>query len=125
MRALHSRYRLAIVSNVDDDLFAATALRLGVAFDWIVTAQQARSYKPASANFQLALERIGLPRERVLHVAQSLYHDIAPANALGLASVWVNRRHGRAGGGATPAATATPDLEVPDLQTLARAAGVM
>jgi 2-haloacid dehalogenase len=58
-------------------------------------------------------------------VAQSLYHDIAPANALGLASVWVNRRRGRAGSGATPAATAVPDLEVPDLQTLARAAGVM
>jgi len=125
LRALKERYRLAIVSNVDDDLFAATALRLGIAFDWIVTAEQARSYKPSSANFLLALERIGLPHDRVLHVAQSLYHDIAPANALGLATVWVNRRQGRSGHGATPAAKATPDLEVPDLRTLARAAGVM
>ena len=124
LRALQSRYRLAIVSNVDDDLFAATALRIGIAFDWIVTAEKARSYKPSSANFLLALERIGLPKERVLHVAQSLFHDIAPANALGLASVWVNRRQGRSGRGATPAATARPDLEVPDLRTLALAAGV-
>jgi 2-haloacid dehalogenase len=121
LRALHRRFRLAIVSNVDDDLFAATAPRLGETFDWVITAEQARSYKPAHANFRLALERIGLPRERVLHVAQSLYHDIAPANALGIASVWVNRRRGRPGG-ATPAGIAAPDFEVPDLRTLAEAA---
>jgi 2-haloacid dehalogenase len=124
LRALHQRFQLAIVSNVDDDLFAATAPRLGETFDWVVTAEQARSYKPAHENFRLALRRMNLPRERVLHVAQSLYHDIAPANALGLATVWVNRRRGRHGLGATPAAIATPDLEVPDLQSLASAAGV-
>jgi 2-haloacid dehalogenase len=125
LRALHARYRLAIVSNVDDDLFAATAPRLGETFDWVITAEQARSYKPAHVNFHLALKRMNLPREQVLHVAQSLYHDIAPANALGLATVWVNRRRGRPGPGATPAALAAPDFEVPDLQSLARAAGVM
>jgi len=119
LRALHARFRLAIVSNVDDDLFAATAPRLGETFDWVVTAEQARSYKPAHANFRLALERMGLPHDQVLHVAQSLYHDIAPASALGLATVWVNRRRGRTGSGATPAAVAAPDLEVPDLRTLA------
>ena len=122
LRALHRRFRLAIVSNIDDDLFAATAPRLGETFDWVITAEQARSYKPAHANFRLALQRIGLPRERVLHVAQSLYHDIAPANALGIASVWVNRRRGKGGTGATPAGIAAPDLEVPDLRTLAAAA---
>src|SRR5262245_29385882 len=122
LRALHERFRLAIISNIDDDLFAATAPRLGETFDWAITAEQARSYKPAHANFRLALERIGLPRERVLHVAQSLYHDIAPANALGIASVWVNRRRGRPGTGATPAGVGAPDLEVPDLRTLAAAA---
>jgi len=121
LRALHRRFRLAIVSNVDDDLFAATAPRLGETFDWVITAEQARSYKPAHANFRLALERIGLPRERVLHVAQSLYHDIAPANALGIASLWGNRRRGRPVG-ATPAGIAAPDFEVPDLRTLAEAA---
>ncbi len=125
LEALHRRYRLAIVSNVDDDLFAASARRLGVAFDWVVTAQQARSYKPSPANFLLAIERIGLPRERILHVAQSLYHDVAPARALGLATVWVNRRHDRPGSGATPAARAEPDFTVPDLGTLARAMGLM
>jgi len=125
LRALHQRYRLAIVSNVDDDLFAATAPRLGETFDWVVTAEQARSYKPTPPLFELALQRMKLPRERVLHVAQSLYHDVAPARALGFATVWVNRRRGQPGPGATPAAVATPDLEVPDLRTLAGEAGLM
>jgi len=120
LRALAGRYRLAVVSNVDDDLFAGTAARLGVAFDAVVTAQQVGSYKPAPAHFHEALARLRLPRERVLHVAQSLFHDVAPAKALGFACVWVNRRAGRAGSGATPPARATPDLEVPDLATLAR-----
>jgi 2-haloacid dehalogenase len=123
LSALGRRYRLAMISNVDDDLFAASAAKLGVAFDPIVTAAQARTYKPAPEIFRLALERIGLPRERILHVAQSLYHDIGPARSLGLSTVWVNRRRGQAGSGATPAAAAEPDLEVPDLATLARAAG--
>jgi 2-haloacid dehalogenase len=70
-------------------------------------------------NFRLAFDRIGVPRQRILHVAQSLFHDIAPANALGLSTVWVNRRHDKEGSGATPVARAHPDLEVPDLRTLA------
>jgi 2-haloacid dehalogenase len=122
LRSLARRYRLGILSNVDDDLFAGSAAQLGVAFDWVVTAQQVRSYKPARANFHFLLRRMGLPWERVLHVAQSRFHDVAPARSLGLATVWVNRRAGRTGGGATPAADATPDLEVPDLATLARLA---
>ncbi|MDA0329529.1 MAG: haloacid dehalogenase type II [Gemmatimonadetes bacterium] len=120
LRALSERYRLAIVSNVDDDLFAKSADMLGVSFSEIVTAQQVESYKPAPAHFLEALRRLDLPVERVLHVAQSLYHDIAPAKQLGLTCVWVNRRAGRAGGGATPPAVVTPDLEVPDLASLAR-----
>jgi len=66
----------------------------------------------------VALERIGEPRERVLHVAQSLHHDIAPAREMGLATVWVNRRMGKGGGGATPPSQAMPDLTIPDLATL-------
>ena len=120
LRALGARYRLAIVSNVDDDLFAGSASRLGVAFDAVVTAQQVRGYKPAHAHFHEVLRRLDLPRERVIHVAQSLYHDVAPARALGIATVWVNRRAGRAGGGATAPSAARPDLEVPDLRALAR-----
>jgi 2-haloacid dehalogenase len=125
LQALHRKYRLAIVSNIDDDLFAFSARRLQVKFDWIVTAQQAKSYKPSLNNFRLAFERIGVPQKRILHVAQSLFHDITPANTLGLSTVWVNRRHDKEGSGATPAAQARPDLEVPDLRTLAAQIGLM
>jgi 2-haloacid dehalogenase len=116
---LASRYRLGVVTNCDDDLFAASEGRLGVRFDPVVTAQRARRYKPNPRGFELMFELLGLPVSRILHVAQSQYHDHLPAKRLGLATVWVNRRTGRAGGGATPPADATPDLEVPDLRTLA------
>jgi 2-haloacid dehalogenase len=119
LATLKRRFKLAIISNIDDDLFAASQRHLGVEFEWIVTAQQARSYKPSLNNFRVALERIGLPRDQVLHVAQSLFHDHVPARQLGLDTVWVNRRGGKRGGGATPPADAQPDLEVPDLRTLA------
>ena len=112
---LQTRYRLAIISNIDDDLFAATAPHLGVHFDQVITAQQAGAYKPSPAPFLLALERLGLPRRRVLHVGQSLHHDVLPARALGLATVLVYRR----GFGATRPTAGEPDLKVPDLHTLA------
>jgi 2-haloacid dehalogenase len=122
LAVLKRRYKLAVISNVDDALLAASARRLGVAFDWVITAQQARSYKPSTRPFLVALERIGLPQDHILHVAQSLFHDHLPAKGLGLDTAWVNRRQGKPGAGATPPATARPDLEVPDLQTLARLA---
>ncbi len=123
LRRLSGRYRLGIISNVDDDLFAGTKRHLKTEFSWVITAEQVGTYKPARNNFHRALERIGLPWDHVLHAAQSLYHDIGPARSLGLATVWVNRRAGRSGGGATPTAAAQPDLEVPDLATLANLAG--
>lgn len=119
LRRLKTRFQLAVISNVDDDLFAGTARLLQVPFDCVVTAQQARSYKPAHHNFLLALEKIGLPRTQVLHVAQSLHHDHVPAGELGLTSVWVNRPRRVQGAGATPPAQAHPALTVPDLRTLA------
>jgi 2-haloacid dehalogenase len=119
LRRLKSKYKLAVISNVDDDLFAATARLLQVSFSDVITAQQVGSYKPSRNNFEVALTRLGVPREQVLHVAQSLFHDIAPAKALGLATVWVNRRAGKQGAGATRPASVRPDLEVPDLATLA------
>lgn len=119
LRRLHSRYKLAIVSNVDSDLFAGTANMLGVAFDAVITAQEVGSYKPSLNNFRQAFQRIGKPQEKVLHVAQSLYHDIAPARTLGLRCVWVNRRAEQTGSGATKPGTAVPDLEVPSLKALA------
>jgi 2-haloacid dehalogenase len=122
LRALADRFQLVILSNIDDDLFARSARHLGVAFAAVVTAQQVGSYKPDPRNFRALLARLDTAPDRVLHVAQSLFHDIAPANALGLTTVWVNRRHDRPGSGATPPATARPDLEVPDLRTLAHLA---
>jgi 2-haloacid dehalogenase len=116
---LAERYRLGVITNCDDDLFAGSNRRLDVTFDWIVTAEQARSYKPSLRNFELAFERIDVPRERILHVAQSLYHDHVPAKRLGLRSVWVDRRRDKPGSGATPPADARPDLAVPDMATFA------
>jgi 2-haloacid dehalogenase len=125
LKALSRKYKLAIVSNVDDDLFVYSARKLEAPFEWVITAQQVKSYKPAPAHFQAAFERMGLPRAKILHVAQSLFHDIATARSLGLSTVWVNRRHAKGGTGATPPAEATPDLEVPDLESLAQLMGLI
>jgi 2-haloacid dehalogenase len=122
LRRLKERYRLAILSNVDDDLFAGTRPQLGVEFDEVITAQQAQAYKPSVKIFELALGRIKAPAHRVLHVGQSIYHDVIPAQALGLATVWVNRPSARPGVGAVKAADATPDLTVSSLRQLAEAA---
>jgi 2-haloacid dehalogenase len=119
LRRLQQRFRLGVITNCDRDLFALSNRRLGVRFDWIVTAQDAGAYKPSLAPFELAFETMDVPRERILHAAQSLFHDHVPAEQLGLASVWVDRRQGRAGSGATPPASASPDLVVPDLRSLA------
>ncbi|HEX5450998.1 MAG TPA: haloacid dehalogenase type II [Candidatus Limnocylindrales bacterium] len=118
---LHERFRLGVITNCDDDLFARSAERLGTTFDWMITAQQARRYKPDERSFELAFERIGLPRERILHVAQSLFHDHVPAKQLGLTTVWIDRRGGRPGG-ATPPAEAAPDATFTDMASFAQAA---
>ena len=122
LRQLKSRYKLAIISNTDDDLFAETAKTLEVPFDFVITAEKARSYKPSRRNFELAVERIGLPKGKILHCAQSRYHDIVPTKELGIANVWVDRRTGRLGPGATYPATAMPDFTVTSLRELADAA---
>ncbi len=124
LRLLKTRYKVGIISNIDDDFLLQTIPKLGVTFDCIITAQQARSYKPSLNNFRIAMERINLPERSILHVAQSLYHDIVPARQLGLGTVWVNRRQGQNGFGATPAAVVKADLEVPDLRSLAVAMGL-
>ncbi len=123
LQALKKKYQLAIVSNIDDDLFAFSKARLGVEFDWVITAEQARSYKPSFNNFQQAFARIGKPKEKILHVAQSIFHDIIPAKQLGLSTVWVNRRQNKSGAGATKPAQGQADLEVKDLQLLVQLIG--
>ncbi len=120
LRALQARYKLAVLSNIDRELFAHTAPKLGVELDALVTAQDVGSYKPGRAHFDEGLKRLGLPRERVLHVAQSLYHDIKPARELGYSTVWVARGEGVSGASFDGAPDAAPDLVVPDLATLAR-----
>jgi 2-haloacid dehalogenase len=107
---------------VDDDLFAATRPQLGVEFDEVITAQQAQAYKPSLKLFDLALSRIKAPSAQVLHVGQSIYHDVIPAQTLGLATVWVNRPSARPGVGAVKAAQGNPDLTVQSLEQLATAA---
>ena len=121
LTALKSRYKLAVISNVDDELFAGTAEALNINFDAVVTAEQARSYKPNLGNFELAAARMGVGTGAWLHVAESLFHDIGPANRLGIASVWVNR-DGRGGG--TRRTDAVPDVVVPDLAELVKMAGL-
>lgn len=101
-------YRLGILSNVDDDLLAATLRHFSVPFDLLVTAEQVRSYKPAPGHFRVARERIG--DSSWLHIAQSYFHDVEPASALGIPVVWINRKGEVAKGAAQPIAQ-VPDLE--------------
>ena len=119
LRRLQERFKLGVITNCDGELFALSNRRLGVAFDWVVTAEDARSYKPTRRPFELAFATIDVPRKRILHVAQSLFHDHVPGKELGLTTVWIDRRHARPGFGATPVASATPDLTVPDMKTFA------
>ena len=127
LRELQRRYKLTVISNIDDDLFAETRKHLGVEFDGVITAEQARSYKPSLDNFRLALRKLALSPDGLLHAAQSVYHDVVPARSLGISSVWVNRKSARPGIGAVRASVALAsekqaDLEVPDLASLAKAA---
>jgi 2-haloacid dehalogenase len=106
LRYLRRHYKLVILSNVDRESFRASHSRLGVAFDAIYTAEDVGSYKPDPRNFSYMLEHLaamGIVKSRILHVAQSLFHDHAPTNDVGLASAWIDRRHDTEGWGATVA----------------------
>lgn len=112
-------FKIAVVSNADNRSFAFTKRKLGVEFDLVVSAEDIGSYKPDPGHFERALTRLegmGIPRHKVLHAAQSLYHDIAPASALGLKTVWADRRRGT---GATPPCEAAPDMRIGSLAKLA------
>ena len=112
LRQLKTRFRLAILSNVDDDLLSSTLSHFTVRFDLLITAQQVRSYKPALRHFHTARERIGKNR-RWLHAAQSFFHDIVPAHALGIPVAWVNRKE------QARQPDISPDMEVKTLGGLA------
>jgi 2-haloalkanoic acid dehalogenase type II len=110
---LAERLRLGILSNVDEDLLDRTCRRLTVDFDFRVTADRVESYKPDLAHFEAARPYVGDPAGW-LHVAQSLFHDVGPANCMGVPVVWVNRK-----GETRPAEGPMPDREVADLAALA------
>ncbi len=123
---LGRRYKLIILSNVDRTSFAGSKRRLKATFASILTAQDIGSYKPSPRNFEALLAeaaRLGIPDGRLLHVAQSLFHDHVPAKAAGLPTVWINRRSGKPGSGATrvPEVRVTPDWTFPSMAALADA----
>lgn len=101
---LKQHYKLVILSNVDRESFRGSNARLGVVFDAIYTAQDVGSYKPSMRNFDYLLDKqaeLGVPKEKILMTAQSLFHDHAPAKRAGLRSAWIDRRHAQDGWGAT------------------------
>ena len=84
-------WRLALLSNTDRDLIEASIARIGVPFELAIVASEIDSYKPRHRHWLQFLEETGAPRDAHVHVAQSHYHDIVPANELGLQSIWINR----------------------------------
>jgi 2-haloacid dehalogenase len=118
LRRLKQKFKLGVLSNIDDDLFSATAPQLEIEFDYVVTASQARAYKPSLEIFRLAQKRIGLPPQQWLHAGQSIYHDVIPARSMGIATVWVNRPSPLPNSGAAKPAQGKPDVEVASLKEL-------
>jgi 2-haloacid dehalogenase len=126
LQYLKQHYKLVILSNVDRTSFQGSNRRLEVAFDAIYTAQDVGSYKPDPRNFQYMLDRLdalGHRKEDILHTAQSLFHDHAPAKQFGLTSAWIDRRHNQAGWGATmqPPAGASYDFRFPSMAAMVQA----
>ncbi len=127
LKLLADRFRLVILSNVDRASFARSNERLGVTFDLIVTAEDVGSYKPDPAGFRFMFDRLterGIASERVLHVAESLYHDHEPALSLGMRTVWIHRRHDKSGSGATapPRGDVSPTWRFTSMEAFAAAA---
>ncbi len=113
LRYLKGHYKLVILSNVDRAGFAASEAKLGVDFDAVYTAEDIGSYKPSLNNFNYMLDRLaamGIAKSAILHTAQSLFHDHAPAMAVGLARCWIDRRMGEDGSGATKVPDEIPDV---------------
>jgi 2-haloalkanoic acid dehalogenase type II len=123
---LAERHKLIILSNVDRASFAASGRKLGAPFAAVITAEDVGSYKPSPRNFTALLaeaRRLGIADGRLLHAAQSLFHDHVPAKRAGLATAWINRRQDQPGWGATPppSVDAAPDWEFPSMQAFAGA----
>lgn len=114
LKYLKQHYKLVILSNVDRESFKGSNKKLQVEFDWVFTAQDIGAYKPSLKNFEYMIakmEAAGFGKKTILHTAESLFHDHAPANRVGLASAWVHRRHAREGFGATAKPPAMPHYD--------------
>jgi 2-haloacid dehalogenase len=124
LRKLSTRFKLIILSNIDKKSFAGSNARLGIEFDHIITAEDVGSYKPAARNFDVLKEYVDGEGLKVLHVAQSLFHDHVPGAKAGFKGVWINRRHNRPGWGATPdpGADVKPDWTFNSMAEFAAAA---
>jgi len=109
---LKDRYKLAILSNIDDDIIRHSIKLIGVEFDAVITAEQVKSYKPSRSHWKRMMEIFNLPKERVLHVAASYVHDVIPAKELGFTVAWINRKNEKA------ESNAKPDYEFRDLRPL-------
>jgi 2-haloalkanoic acid dehalogenase type II len=104
LQYLQRYYKLVILSNVDNESFTHSNAKLQVEFDAIITAEDVGSYKPSPRNFEYMLEKLGergVAKAKILHTAESLFHDHKPANDFSLASCWIHRRHAKQGFGAT------------------------
>ena len=126
LQYLARHFKLVILSNVDHHSFSGSLPRLGVTFEAVYTAQDIGSYKPDQANFNYMLAHLarrGIEKRDILHTAQSLFHDHVPANQAGLATAWINRRHGAEGWGATmpPPVQARLDFQFNSMADLAQA----
>jgi 2-haloalkanoic acid dehalogenase type II len=126
LQYLKKYYQLVILSNVDRASFKGSNKKLGVEFDAIYTAQDVGSYKPNPGNFDYMLRQLsgaGVVKKDILHTAQSLFHDHAPAREFGLASAWIDRRHEQGGWGATmaPPAGARYDFHYRSMADLVKA----
>ena len=126
LRYLKQHFKLVILSNVDNASFSFSNRKLGVAFDAVFTAEDIGSYKPSPRNFEYMLEKLsgrGIDKRKILHTAESLFHDHAPANDFGLASCWIHRRHEQGGFGATmnPEKTPHTDFRFTSMAEMAKA----
>lgn len=128
LQYLKKHFKLVILSNIDNESFAHSNAKLKVKFDAIITAEDVGSYKPSPRNFDYMLEKLGgmgIEKSTILHTAESLFHDHKPANAFGLASCWIYRRHAQQGFGATmnPGEQPRIDFKFTSMEGLARAHG--
>ncbi|WP_368622515.1 haloacid dehalogenase type II [Paraburkholderia sp. BR13444] len=114
LQYLKQHYKLVILSNIDNESFTYSNARLQVEFDAIITAEDVGSYKPSPRNFEYMLQKLdqwGIRKGKILHTAESLFHDHKPANEFGLASCWIYRRHSQPGFGATMDPGSKPNID--------------